>query len=128
MIIDILYLKKKIKRNMTSHHKMKHYCYKLQSFKVRNDHNKCQSQMKKQHIPFYRKQVKSAPNQIGPKSNRPQSNRPLVKSAPSQIGPKSKLLKNKNCLVSTVVFCTSKCLPMIRKYCRFPNCRHMKNN
>ena len=29
-----------------------------------------------------RKQVKSAPNQIGPKSNRPQ-----IKSAPSQIGP-----------------------------------------
>jgi hypothetical protein len=28
------------------------------------------------------KQVKSAPNQIGPKSNRPQ-----IKSAPSQIGP-----------------------------------------
>jgi hypothetical protein len=25
------------------------------------------------------KQVKSAPNQIGPKSNRPQSNRPQVK-------------------------------------------------
>ena len=33
------------------------------------------------------KQVKSAPNQIGPKSNRPQVKSALVKSAPSQIGP-----------------------------------------
>ena len=40
---------------------------------------------------FIRKQVKSAPNQIGPKSNRPQVKSTLVKSAPNQIdfGPKS---------------------------------------
>jgi hypothetical protein len=35
------------------------------------------------------KQVKSAPNQICPKSNRPQVKSALVKSAPNQIGPKS---------------------------------------
>ena len=35
------------------------------------------------------KQVKSVPNKIGPKSNRPQVKSFPVKSAPTQIGPKS---------------------------------------
>jgi hypothetical protein len=52
---------------------------------------------RRKNLPFWYVYVISS--QIGPKSNRLQSNRPQVKSAPSQIGLKIKVIsaqKNKN--------------------------------